>query len=133
MRRFDDWPTRLNAAIAAPFSFQWGKTDCALRACHVAQAITGVDLAERYAGRYSTPLGAARVIRRAGFDTLAELVADALPEIPTARARRGDLVVIDTQDGDALGVAMPPHCLAAGPNAWRVLPLGAAVRAFKIG
>ena len=133
MQRFDDWPTRLNAAIAAPFSFTWGKADCALRACHVAEAITGVDLAEQYAGRYSTPQGAARVIRRAGFDTLGDMAAGTLPEIAPGQATRGDLVAIDTKDGEALGVAMPPHCLAAGPTAWQILPLAAATRAFKIG
>jgi hypothetical protein len=53
MKRYEDWPQRLVAAIEAargrPFS--WGAMDCCLFAADVVLAMTGVDYAAGFRGR----------------------------------------------------------------------------------
>jgi hypothetical protein len=92
--------------------FAWGTNDCALFAADAVQAITGLDIADDFRGRYSDEAGAFALIRTvtgAGADKTTA-VGDAaawcaakhgLEEWPAPlMARRGDLVVIE--NGGAL-------------------------------
>lgn len=109
--RFPDWPERLDAYLRttreAPFA--WGSNDCALRACDAVLAITGVDIAEDFRGRYTTRAGATRVMRRlygGNLETVAEKIAAArgMAEVRPALARRGDVVLFDSPQGPSLGI-----------------------------
>src|SRR5258708_4686376 len=55
MKRLEDWVVRLEAFIkertAQPF--KWGSQDCCLFAADAIEAITGVDLAADFRGKYS--------------------------------------------------------------------------------
>lgn len=110
LTRFPNWPERLDAVLRDNNRpFQWGVNDCALRACDVVLAITGTDVAAEFRGRYTTRVGATRVMRRlygGNLERVAEKIAAAhgMPEIPPALARRGDVVLVDTDHGPSLGV-----------------------------
>lgn len=111
MKRLKDWRHRLHAAIEErrrrPFDFASG-VDCALMAADCVLAMTGEDLAEPFRGRYSTEVGAMRVIRNEGFADLADLVAARLEEIDPVRACVGDVAFIpdDSCFGGALGIVI---------------------------
>ena len=66
LRRLEDWPERLAEAIEAanerPFS--WGRHDCCLFACDAVMAMTGVDPAKPFRGKYKTKRGAFGVLKR---------------------------------------------------------------------
>jgi hypothetical protein len=105
MIRYPDWPSRLMGAIdaarAKPFS--WGELDCCLFACDCVAAMTGVDPAAWFRGRYHTAAGARRKLRiysGGGLEATVALLAarHGLPEIMVAQAQRGDLVLIDAAE-----------------------------------
>lgn len=123
--RLPDWQARLTAYLEAargrPFS--WGCVDCCLFACDGVAAMTGTDPAAELRGRYSGPVSAIRELRRflseedasrgvapAGavrapeVDQLLALTAQKIaadlfaPEVPVARAQRGDVVWLPPAD-----------------------------------
>ena len=136
--------------MASARSFQWGSHDCCLFASDCVRAITGVDPASRFRGRYKTRLGAIRIMRRhAGggvVETARKVAADlGLAEVPVLRARRGDVVYASLLDaetqrpdgvlgvvdlsGAAIGILSPRGLfrlsLSAGLQAWRIGQEGA--------
>jgi hypothetical protein len=111
MKRFQDWPTRLHdylqSALRRPFD--WGSHDCALHVCNAVLAITGVDMAADFRLSYSNVGAAAKAMRAYAGGGLEDLVdkmaaAHALKEISPKLARRGDVVLFDTEHGATLGI-----------------------------
>ena len=85
--------------------FVWGRSDCCTAACDAFAALHGVDPMASLRGRYSTRIGAALIIHRAGgFIALAE-----------GLAARAGLVPSDGGAGD-IGVALvgEEHALVIG-------------------
>ncbi len=107
MRRFDNWASRLDEFLKNDGPLEWGKSDCCMFACNAAICISGVDPAKDFRGRYSTELGAKRILKRRG-GLLAHVEKEAakygIKRVPPLKAQRGDIVLIDTQLGDALGI-----------------------------
>ena len=143
MQRHTDWPDRLAAFLKACPPFAWGRCDCALFACNAVRAITGVDMAAGFRGRYRSPLGAVRQISAScggkSIEDLAEAMARNLDieEIPPAYAQRGDVVLVDSV---IEGRPMPTLAVHAGealavvaPEGLALLPPTRARRAWKIG
>lgn len=100
--KHDNWQSRLSQLIEtrrdAPFV--WGTHDCTLWAFAALEAVYGVDLGEPYRGRYTTPQGAVRVLKRiAKAENPAALMTRHL-DAPKAIvfARKGDIVASDTLD-----------------------------------
>ena len=114
------------AAFAAAFEhmrapFKWGlRSDCTA-ACTAFAAIHGIDPLARCADHYSTALGAARILRRAGGYLAWCRETFDLPETPAPRA--GDLVLIESADalGAALAVCIRPGEFAAKSEAGLVV------------
>ncbi len=140
--RYEDWPTRLAkfTELIRDIPFTWGQWDCCLTACSAMKAITGVDPAASMRGKYKTPLGAARVLRKfagGGVEEAAERVAMELGarEIPVSYAQRGDFVVLNTEVGDSLGtVDLSGHnILVTSADGAVFLPLSLARRAWRVG
>ena len=139
MPRRHDWPERLAEVVRAARGrpFQWGRHDCALFAFDCVAAMTGVDHTARYRGRYRTAKGAYRALARIGgvrtLDDLATALTKrpALAEGPRA-ARRGDLVIHDTDDGPALGVCLGARLVAVGPGGLAYRPMSAVTRAWRV-
>lgn len=138
MRR-QGWERILVEALAEARTkpFEWGKFDCCLFAADVVRDIDGRDPAAPFRGRYRTAIGAYRALKRYAGGGVAETAAKALaamgcPEIPRKRAQRGDVVLIDTDLGDALGICIGGKVACAAPSGLSYLPLSAARRAWHI-
>jgi hypothetical protein len=82
--------------------FRWGERDCCLWAADAVRAMTGRDFAADLRG-YSSQFGALRALRRAGYRSVAELIADRLR--PAPRASFGAVVLMPGPPLDALLVA----------------------------
>lgn len=121
--------------------FAWGRNDCALFACDLVEAATGVDHAAPLRGRYRSAAGAAWALRRfagGGLEAAAEKIAksNGLREVPPLMAQRGDIVLLDEAPGPApdnpcLGVCLGAHVVAAGPAGAVLRPLVAGRRAWR--
>lgn len=132
--RAPDWRTRLTAWFAAHARepFVHGRHDCALFAFGAVAAMGGPDLAAPWRGRYTTLRGGIRLLRRDGHEDHVALAASALEEIAPARARPGDLAVVSTPEGPALGVVSGATVHVLGPAGLALVPRGEAVRAFRV-
>lgn len=154
--RYHDWEQRLAKLIEKRQrrAFVWGKHDCCLFACDAVKAITGVDLARGFRGKYATKASAMKMIRAftdsGTIEALAVKIAEqrGIKEVPTLCAQRGDVVVVGQPPAgscqlpegqkqtqrQALGIAgFNGDVLIAGPKGLASLPLGAALRAWRIG
>jgi hypothetical protein len=137
MRR-DDWKQRLIAHLAevAITPYEVGRNDCALFAARAVAAMTDVDLAAPFLGRYHTIRGGIRILRKAGYADHIDLAAAHFEEIAPAFAQAGDLAVMPGPDGDALGVVQGEYVYAlSNTNAERSLATASlmdAKRAFRV-
>ncbi len=147
MTRRRDFAERLLVALdeCRDRPFAWGRNDCALLACGLVEAATGVDYAAPFRGRYRPAAGAARALRRflgpaspklrrAGLlEAVAEKITrdSGLEEVPPLMAQRGDFVLVDETESPALGVCLGSHIVAAGPMGTVLRPLAAARRAWR--
>lgn len=95
--------------------YAWGRHDCALFAAGAVEAMTGVDFAADYRGKYDDEDGARRVLTTIGCEDVGDLASRYLPEIMPAEARRGDVVMIEGQRGPFLAVV--DGRTAVGPSA----------------
>ena len=132
MTRHAGWQARLAAFLAAtarePFSP--GTHDCALFAAQAVLAQTGVDFAADWRGRYSTLRGGMRVLRRAGHADHIALARSLFPSI--SKPRPGDLAVLNTAHGPALGVVQGVMIYAPAEIGWCLVPLGAAIEFLEV-
>jgi hypothetical protein len=136
--RREDWPEQLAAVLEehAELPFVWGRSDCLTFPADAVLAMTGIDPAAEIRGRYRSGSGAARILRRRGFASVADAFAATFAEIPVAMAGRGDLGVVPVPYGSGFaGVVF----MAAGAFGKRAegpghvfVPRSAIVRAFKV-
>ena len=142
MQRRSDWQSVLDEFLRAHHNrrFEYGTWDCCLFVCDAIVAMTGVDLAASYRGKYSTRTGALHVISErtgtASILAVAENSAAAhhMPEIPVLHAHRGDMVVVARGRDYSLGlVALNGRdvIVTSKRGLWR-LPLSHAVRAWQV-
>lgn len=144
MRPFD-WQERMIDAINArrDTPFAWGSHDCALFACDVAQAICGLDFAAEFRGRYSSERGAYLALKRfSGSNAKRHRLEAAVveiaknydcPEVPPLMARRGDIVLMDSEMGGVLGICVGETIAKAGAEIGvDFVPLAAARRAWRV-
>lgn len=97
--RQEGWESALFDYIRAARSrpFVWGEFDCCLFVADIIAAMTGVDVAADFRGRYSTATGALRLVKKSGgdLDGLAETVFSGLGIDPLSSplmAGRGDIL-----------------------------------------
>lgn len=139
LTRLPNWRARFDAECdrlrLSPFA--WGSHDCGPGlAGNLTMAITGVDVAADYRGRYTTRTGALRVLRSGGYETVGDLVASMLPEHEHhSMARIGDVVAIPTESafGHALGVVNGERVFVLTENGFGTVDRCEAVRAFRVG
>ena len=132
--RIPHWEQLLAAAIAEAHTrpFAWGSHDCATWAFDLRRDLTGgADHAALWRGRYTTPLGATRVMRRLGWSSLEEGGCTLLgaPLETVLLAQRGDLVL--GGDPEAFGVCLGAHASFVGPDGLTYLPLFACRLAWR--
>lgn len=145
MARREDWPEELHNAIVTlrMKPFVWGWVDCALFACACLEAMTGIDHAVWFRGRYRTREEAEAAIaefcalhgKAPGLAGVAEAIAAerGYPEIAPALAQRGDILLFDQAPLGQLGVCLGPRAaVAAEPQGIGHRRTRDALRAWRI-
>ena len=134
MQKLVDWRPRLRAFLAAQAEapFAYGSADCGAFAGGAIEAMTGENPHAKVAGRYKTMAGALRALRRLGHKDHVAYTASLLTEIDPLYAAFGDIAVVNSPDGPALGVVTGPHIEVRAPGGRGVVPLTDAVRAFRV-
>jgi hypothetical protein len=131
--RHEDWPKRLQGLIneSERKPFAWGSHDCCLFAARAVEVITGIDHAATLRGTYSTALEAARILQaRGGVRGIATAALG--DEIPCLTAQRGDIVLIESDHGEALGVCLGADCAVPGPDSLTRVPLLSILAAWRV-
>lgn len=116
--RYPDWEDRLGRLVEArrDMPFAWGKNDCALFAAAAVKAMTGVDFAKAFRGRYRTQRGAAAALRRYGQGTLTRTLNACFgPSVKPAFLQRGDV----TMHKGAVGIVMGENAVFVGAEGER--------------
>lgn len=138
MKKRPDWKPRLRAYLAetadVPFDHD-GKAgiDCGAFAGGAVEAMTGTNPHKAVAGKYKTMKGALRALKRLGYDDHVAYAAALLTELDNPMfAQFGDIAVVDSPDGPALGVVTGPHIEVRAPHGRGLVPLTDAVRAFRV-
>lgn len=134
MTRHPDWTNQLLAYLAASARrpFELGQHDCALFAAGAVAAMTGVDFAADWRGKYKTLKDGQRIMRAAGYRDQIDFVAQHFEEVAVAEAQVGDLAVVPTNDGPALGVVQGASIYVLGRERLCLLRLTWATRAFRV-
>lgn len=121
--------------------FEWGTWDCSIFPADAILAYTGVDIADEFRGRYSTKVGAFRLIKTlTGGSTVADAAAYCANkhglvehEYPLM-AKRGDLVVIENGDDLIAGVVhlSGRHVVSVGESGLVRLPITQIKRSWSV-
>lgn len=137
MQKLPDWKPRLWSFLAETANVPFSESatdgfDCGAFAGGAVEAMTGENPHAAVAGKYKTTKGAMRALKRLGHADHVAYAASVLTEIDPRTALFGDVAVVDSPDGPALGVVIGPHIEVRAPSGRAVLPLTDAVRAFRV-
>lgn len=134
--RIDGWETRLFEVVEAARHepYQLGSHDCFRFACSSIEALTGVDRWPEFAG-YRTKRDA--LVRIARHGKSAESAGDwfcGSPSVSTSRAQRGDILLLQTEDGEQhLGVCLGAQAAFLHERGLLFVPTLTCICAWKIG
>ena len=128
------WKADLRSYLAAQADapFAYGSADCGAFAGGAIEAMTGENPHAKVAGKYKTMAGALRALKRLGHEDHIAYAASVLNEIDPLYAQFGDVAVVDSPEGPALGVVVGSHIEIRTPEGRGVVPLTDAVRAFRV-
>jgi len=131
--RCNNWPDLLTAYIERKRheAFAWGSNDCCLFAADWVELCTGKDYAETWRGRYSSGLGAVRVLDQAGG---VEALVDALRlhRVAPQQARRGDIVAQQAGGGITLGICLGLNTAFVAKTGLVFMPISNVETAWRI-
>jgi hypothetical protein len=133
--RMKDWEPRLVAYLAGikARTFAPGAHDCALFTAGAVAAMTSIDHAEGWRGRYKTLKGGQRALKKAGIADHVALVASLFDEVAPAFAHRGDIAVVAGADGiAALGIVQGEGVYVLKPEGLAVIRRSEMKRAFRV-
>ena len=131
--RIKGWESRLSRVIerhdAMPFNY--GRSDCFVFVADVVEALTGVRI---FAGsrRYKTEAGAARMLRRKGFETVADAFGSLFEEVPVALALRGDIGVVTRNGETGAGAFTSIGFLGRGRERLIMIPRNEVLKAWRV-
>ncbi len=139
LTRVPDWRGRLNEFLneVRRTPFAWSAFDCGPAFTgRAVEAVTGVDVCSAYRGQYASAGEAVRLVERAGFDDLADLVASILPEYEhPSQAKVGDIAAVKTDGpfGWSLGVVNGERIFVLHETGLVTVDFLTASRAFGVG
>lgn len=135
LKRVSDWYSRLFELIIEKENepFKFGKNDCTLFGADVVLALTGVDLAASYRGKYRSLRGGMKLLKSDGYTSNVDYIEKNFPEISLAFANAGDLCLINTEEGEAIAVLIGTVAAGIGPNGLIRFPLDQISKTFKVG
>lgn len=131
IRRLPDWRPRLSAYLERvrrrPFAY--GTHDCTLFAAGAVEAMTGVDLAVDFRGRYRSLKEGLKLARGSHLDILRRSFAPVDP----AFASVGDIALIGEVGYPALGLFEGQHIFVLrDPEGLGLIPRAAATQAWQV-
>lgn len=139
MARLPHWERKLAdwQKVAATRPFSWGDADCCLTVCDGLLAITGIDPAKDFRGQYKTKRGAYGALKRFAGGGLAETVEKITgdlgwPEVPRLMAQRGDVGLVNTDQGEALAICIGPRWAVQGAGGLVFMSLKSGLRAWRV-
>jgi len=132
--RLPDWRTRLEVAMndLAAQPFRPGTVDCAQAAAIAVLAMTGTDLRATFKGSYSSLKGGFKILRKAGYSDLADLVGQYFPEVPVAFGQVGDIAVLTSGKQPALGIVQGARIYIRAQTGLATASLLSAERMFRV-
>lgn len=140
-KRTDDWPALLHAFLESRRgeSFAWGKNDCCLFVADGVLAMTGVDIAASFRGKYTDEASCMAVLKKMGYASVSAMIAAELkswgmPTLMAGFAQRGDIVEYAMEGAPALCLVSMDgkYALGVGERGLYVLPVLRAVRAWRV-
>jgi len=95
--RSPDWDRRLARVTEKHLALpgEWGTADCGLTVSDAVLAVIGNDFLGEFRGSYTTEIGAARIMRKKGWETMEDVLAAHFDKMPRLLARRGNLVIVE--------------------------------------
>lgn len=112
--------------------FAYGAHDCALNVAGMIEAMTGVDHAKPWRGRYKTLAGGLKAMKKAGFADHFDYVQKTFPEVPVSFAGNGDIAAVRIEGNWSLGCFMNNFIYVLTPVGMGILPRSQAEKAFKV-
>lgn len=132
--RKTDWESRLGVVVAKHQALpgEWGTSDCYVIPDDAVEALTGERMYPK-ARNYKTDAGAAKQLRKHGFENVAEAFEAKFPDVPPILAQRGDIGVIE-REGQFCGGVFTAIGFMTRAHGYPVefLPISAVTRAFKV-
>lgn len=132
--RLPDWRPRLidylHDCVRRPFAH--GEHDCALFLAGGVQAMTGVDYAAPYRGRYTSLAEGLRLLRQDGFEDHAALARSALVSKPISMAFEGDGAIVMEARVPALGIVQGAGIYVLHESGLALVPLTRGVAALEV-
>lgn len=133
--RLNDWPERLYQLIDTNQStpFQWGTFDCSQFCIQAEQAMYDETRWTDLIGGYKTKRGACGRIKRAGADSLWNLIDQRMERLNSVKlAKRGDWIGHYTDDGESLGILIDSRFVCVHLDRGLVfIPMTEAVVAWR--
>jgi hypothetical protein len=113
LTRHGNWQSLLQKHLESQrdLPFVWSEHDCSMFVADVILAHTGVDIAAEFRGKYTDAASAKEVIHTVtGGSTVEDAAAyvakqHGMKELTSVLyAQRGDMVILDTEEGPAVGI-----------------------------
>jgi len=129
----EDWPEILDKCIddARGKPFVRGQHDCCMWTADTVLALTGIDYAKEFRGKYKTIRGARKALGKKGLPGVMDTKFSR-----TAHPKRGDIVLIPTeitmQPVEAIGICIGMTIALIGDNGLEFLPLSDSSAAWDI-
>ncbi len=137
LTRRRDWRTQLHLYLSAVKAepLAYGTHDCGLGLAAAAiEAMTGVDIAAPWRGRYTSASGALKMLREDGFNGLEDLGRSLLPAVHPSLGQLGDIALIDTGDTlGAFGLVIGERILVLTETGTGTVDLLSAKLVFRVG
>lgn len=133
--RRGDWDRRLARVTEKHIELAgtWGEADCLLTVADAIEAVTGKDPAKAIRGKYSTEIGAAKLLRRRKMTTVEDALAALFPPVGRLLAQRGDVGVIDKNGVLAAGYVTEYGFAVKTERGLSFHPQTEIKSAFKVG
>ncbi len=111
--------------------FEWGENDCCLFVSDCILAMTGKDVAAEYRGRYTTEIGAKRVLNRL-HGSIENVLDEKFERVPASHAQRGDLIMFDSELGKTMGILWSSELWSVGLEGACVVSEYQALSAWRV-
>lgn len=105
LTRLVNWRSNLQSFILTIQAqhFEYGVHDCIIFPANCIRAMTGVDLAIPYRGKYKTLRGGIGLLKKHGYKDQFDYIKRNFTEYPPSMAQTGDIALVDIGDSIPAG------------------------------